>query len=272
MNKNTLRQLIIAEMILADVNGRDHVSSKKRSMLEVQDAAKQRKLRSGEPDPNKNNEPTVRPEGEKIDLTPEQIEDLKSKTKETKTDIILGVAGFLGGIAGDIFSAPTFGISLVIGAIPDIVNGVRKVNRGDYFEGILDFLCAIPALGEGVYVLKGLSAIAKVAELMKIVKIAGFAAKAIRFTHTIINLFAHPEHRDAAMRVATEMLSGDENRIKAIADGKSGTKSRTKSRKTSLGGIEYLQSLVDKERRENIGVVESKNVSRLSLVDALYGD
>jgi len=269
MNKSTLRQLIIAEMILADVNGRDHVSSKKRSMLEMQDKSKPRRLRSGESDPRKKNEPIMGPEKEEIALTPEQIEDLKLKTKETSTDFILGVAGFLGGIAGDLLAAPTFGISLVIGAIPDVVNGIRKVNRGDYFEGILDFLCAIPALGEGVYVFKGLSYLAKVARLMEIVKISGFTVKAIRLIHTIIKLFAHPEHVVAAMHAATEMLSGEQDRIEAIG---AGTKSGDKSSKTSLGGIEYLQALVDKERSENSGVAESKNVSRLSLVDTLYGD
>lgn len=37
MNKNSLRQLIVTEMILADVNGGGHVPPKKRSLLEMMD-------------------------------------------------------------------------------------------------------------------------------------------------------------------------------------------------------------------------------------------
>jgi hypothetical protein len=37
MNKNSLKQMIVAEMILADVEGRDRVSPKKRSLFEMMD-------------------------------------------------------------------------------------------------------------------------------------------------------------------------------------------------------------------------------------------
>ena len=284
MNKSTLRQLIIAEMILADVNRRDHMSPKKRSMLEAAktppEAVKPkaasptapRRLRSGEP--KKILEPTMAPEEEKAVLTPKEIEDLKLKTKETKVDLILGIAGLFGGIAGELLAGPTLGTSLVIGAIPDVINGIRKVNRGDYFDGILDFLCAIPVVGEGAAIFKGLSLAPKIAKLIQIGRIAVWVPKGIRFIKTMIS-FANPANQKAALHALDEMLSGDESRIKVIAAG-------TESDNTSLSGMDYIQSLAKRDREEDeanereenerLGLAENKKAFRLSLVGALYGD
>ena len=279
MNKSTLRQLIIAEMILADVNRRDHMSPKKRSMLETAkkppkavNPTAPRRLRSGEP--KKILEPTMAPEEEKAVLTPKELEDLKLKTKETKVDLILGIAGLFGGIAGELLAGPTLGTSLVIGAIPDVINGIRKVNRGDYFDGILDFLCAIPVVGEGAAIFKGLSLAPKIAKLIQIGRIAVWVPKGIRFIKTMIS-FANPANQKAALHALDEMLSGDESRIKVIAAG-------TESDNTSLSGMDYIQSLAKRDREEDeanereenerLGLAENKKAFRLSLVGALYGD
>ena len=214
------------------------------------------------------------PEEEKAVLTPKEIEDLKLKTKETKVDLILGIAGLFGGIAGELLAGPTLGTSLVIGAIPDVINGIRKVNRGDYFDGILDFLCAIPVVGEGAAIFKGLSLAPKIAKLIQIGRIAVWVPKGIRFIKTMIS-FANPANQKAALHALDEMLSGDESRIKVIAAG-------TESDNTSLSGMDYIQSLAKRDREEDeanereenerLGLAENKKAFRLSLVGALYGD
>jgi hypothetical protein len=47
MNKNSLRQIIVTEMILADVNGGGHVPPKKRSLLEMMDDSYLSELEDG---------------------------------------------------------------------------------------------------------------------------------------------------------------------------------------------------------------------------------
>ena len=363
MNKNSLRQIIVAEMILADIEGRDRVSPKKRSLFEMMGDNYLAELEDGrlahsmesvedlfEAPPTKTKKPTkkedkpgvsviapandtdvaaslpVETEAERqarikknledFDLTPEAIighnaevaaltgatatdssidtngsaspaanlkpeeeEELKSKVGEGSMDLALSIAGFIGGAAGTLFVGPTAGVSLVVGAIPDIINGIRKVNRGEYVDGVLDFICAIPAIGEGAAIIKGVheaEQIVKLIALGKKLKTLGKGGKAVNFIKKMISKFVSSDRKADAEAAFDDILSGDKERIKkaisATGPADEPVPEPVPEPVSMSGGLEYLDSLAQAELAGGDNVAESKRASRLSLVGMLYGD
>ena len=368
MNKNSLRQIIVAEMILADVEGRDRVSPKKRSLFEMMGDNYLAELEDGrlahsmesvedlfEAPPTKTKKPTkkkdkpgvsviapandtdvaaslpVETEAEKqarieksleyfdltpeaiighqaevaaltgvaatdsntdtggsaspaANLTPEEEEELKSEVGEGSIDLALTIAGFIGGFAGTLFAGPTVGVSLVIGAVPDIINGIRKINRGAYFDGVLDFICAIPAIGEGAAVIKALNNVEKIAKFIEIGNKIKNLAKATRFIKKMISKFVSSDRKAGAEAAFDDILSGDKERIKkAISATEPADEpvpepvpepadEPVPEPVSMSGGLEYLDSLAQAELAGGDNVAESKRASRLSLVGMLYGD
>jgi hypothetical protein len=362
MNKNSLRQIIVAEMILADVNGGDRASPKKRSLFEMMDdsylaeleddrlahsmktveelfeatteeeeeeidpngytasqeanASEFWKIRdsqkpppAGAPEtgtdgrarlpsriikaPNKVSQTDVEtaiPETDKqrkarIErnrkdsvLSVEEEEELKDKVGEESIDLALTIAGVIGSFAGTLFAAPTGGVSLVVGAIPDIINGIRKVNRGEYVDGVLDFICAIPAIGEGAAVIKALNKVEKIAKFIEIGNKIKNLAKVTRFIKKfikkIISNFVSSDRKAGAEAAFNDILSGDQVRIKRAISATGPTDDPVPEPVAKLGGLAYLNSLAQEEldSKKQKSVVESKRASRLSLVGALYSN
>ena len=379
MNKNSLRQIIVAEMILADVEGRDRVSPKKRSLFEMMGDNYLAELEDGrlahsmesvedlfEAPPTKTKKPTkkkdkpgvsviapandtdvaaslpVETEAEKqarieksleyfdltpeaiighqaevaaltgvaatdsntdtggsaspaANLTPEEEEELKSEVGEGSIDLALTIAGFIGGEFGVLFAVPTSGISLVVGAIPDVINGIRKFNRGEYVDGALDFICAIPVIGEGAAIIKGIHGAEKIVKLIalgKKLKSFGKGVKAVSFITKMISKFVSSDRQAGAEAAFDDILSGDKERIKkAISATEPADEPVPEPADEPVpepvpepadepvpepvsmsGGLEYLDSLAQAELAGGDNVAESKRASRLSLVGMLYGD
>ena len=282
MNKNSLRQIIVTEMILADVEGGDRVPPKKRSLFEMMDDSYLAELEDGrlahsmktvedlfEADVKTAGLATGEPE-----LSDEQEEELKNKVGAESLDLALTIAGFIGGSFGMLFAAPTGGISLVVGAVPDIINGIRKVNRGEYFDGVLDFICAIPSVGEGAAIIKGVHEAEKIVKLIALAKNLKRFGKAVSFIRKMINKFVKNDRKAGAQAAFDDIMSGDRDRIKRAISATGSVTEPIPEPVAMLGGLEYLDSLAQEELNssKSSGVAESKNASGLSLIGMLYGD
>ena len=283
MNKNSLRQIIVTEMILADVEGRDRVSPKKRSLFEMmgdnylaelEDGRLAHSMESVEDLFETKREGSKKSKKQKAELTPEQEAELKDTVGNENFNLALDIASFVVDIIAAGFAAPTGGVSLVVAAIPHIVNGIRKVNDGNYIDGVFDIICAIPGIGEGAVVIKGINKTAKVAKLIEIGK---NGKKALLFIRRIINKYVTSSLKSSANSVIDAILSGAEDRIKRAIhwDSAGETVPPPEPQPKKSGGLTYLNSLAQEELAQEESskkVAESKRASRLSLVGTLYSN
>ena len=275
-------------MILADVEGRDHMSPKKRSLFEMmgdnyltelEDGRLAHSMESVEDLFETKREGSKKSKKQKAELTPEQEAELKDTVGNENFNLALDIASFVVDIIAAGFAAPTGGVSLVVAAIPHIVNGIRKVNDGNYIDGVFDIICAIPGIGEGAVVIKGINKTAKVAKLIEIGK---NGKKALLFIRRIINKYVTSSLKSSANSVIDAILSGAEDRIKRAIhwDSAGETVPPPEPQPKKSGGLTYLNSLAQEElaqeelaqKESSKKVAESKRPSRLSLVGTLYSN
>ena len=270
-------------MILADVEGRDHMSPKKRSLFEMmgdnyltelEDGRLAHSMESVEDLFETKREGSKKSKKQKAELTPEQEAELKDTVGNENFNLALDIASFVVDIIAAGFAAPTGGVSLVVAAIPHIVNGIRKVNDGNYIDGVFDIICAIPGIGEGAVVIKGINKTAKVAKLIEIGK---NGKKALLFIRRIINKYVTSSLKSSANSVIDAILSGAEDRIKRAIhwDSAGETVPPPEPQPKKSGGLTYLNSLAQEElaqKESSKKVAESKRASRLSLVGTLYSN